>query len=366
MLHMLDLDTPCLLIDRVIMEANLARMQATADSHHVRLRPHIKTHKSPRLAHQQLQIGAVGIAVAKLAEAELMAAHGLNDIQIANQVVGREKIERLARLATSAHVTCAVDSIENVVELSAIFAAHQKILDLLIEIDTGLHRCGLSEPNEVIALASHIRSLPGLRLLGAMTHAGHAYAAGSPAELRQIGTAEGQTMVQMAEKLCQAGFPIEVVSVGSTPTAPYACAMTGVTELRVGNYIFNDMIQVALGSATVDSCALTLLATVISRPAADRVVIDAGSKALTADAGAHGKRLVQGFGNLLGKRAILERLSEEHGIISGDAKQFTLGEKVRIIPNHACAVVNMFDRAYLVEQAHVVEEIPILARGAMT
>ncbi|MBD3403465.1 hypothetical protein GF420_11255, partial [candidate division GN15 bacterium] len=218
------------------------------------------------------------------------------------------------------------------------------------------------DADDVLTLAQTIRDLPSVQFRGLMTHAGHAYGASSDHELAGIGRAEGEQLLTLAEHLCEQGVSVATISVGSTPTARHVVAVTGITELRVGNYIFNDMMQVALGSAEIDQCALTVLATVISMPTNDRAVIDAGSKALGLDRGAHGKENIRGFGTVVGRDMVISRLSEEHGVIELPGHGLALGERVRIIPNHACPVVNLYDRAYLVDGEAVVESLPISAR----
>jgi D-serine deaminase-like pyridoxal phosphate-dependent protein len=359
------IDTPALLIEKSVLEENIRGMQEFADKHHIGLRPHIKTHRSCQLAKTQLEAGAVGIAVAKLAEAEVMAAHGINDIQIANQVVGDIKLARLLELSSKAHLTVAVDSLPNANELHSLFSFHSSRIDVLIEVDTGLHRCGLKSIAAVRELSWEILKLKGLNLRGIMTHAGHAYAAADKDEVAMIGRAEGQLMVEIADTLRSEGLTLDVVSVGSTPTARHCGAVKGVTELRVGNYIFNDMLQVDLGIADISACALTVLATVISKQN-NRVVIDAGSKALALDRGAHGSELVKGYGSIIGDHRRISRLSEEHGIIDDAGSDFAVGEQMRIIPNHACPVMNLFEQAYLVDGYNAVDIIYINARGKST
>lgn len=361
-----DLDTPALLIERSTMLANLRRMQALADESGVRLRPHVKTHKCAQLAQLQLQFGAVGVAAAKLSEAEAMVAGGILDIQIANQIVGQRKIDRLMELAGKTNVSCAVDSDENVRELSLACSARGAHLDLLIEVDTGLHRCGLNDFAGVLRLARVIAQLPGVRFAGIMTHAGHAYGAADVEDLASIARNEGEQMAELARKLEREGLVVPNVSVGSTPTAAIAARVPGVTELRVGNYIFNDATQVALGVATYAECALTVLTQVISRPAPGRVVIDAGSKTFSSDIGAHGRQVLTGYGYPGEMPARLVRLSEEHGVLEGQVENVTVGNLLRIVPNHACAVMNLADRAFVVDGDLVVQELDITARGAVT
>ena len=361
-----EIDTPALLIEWTTMRDNIARMQQLALENGVALRPHVKTHKMSRLARMQMDAGAAGIAVAKLGEAEVMAEAGITDIQIANQVVGELKLKRLLALSREARVSVAVDSLDNLRELSEFFAANKQTIDVLIEIDSGLHRSGLDEIGGVIRLARDIEGAPGVRFSGLLTHAGHAYAASDFEEVAEIGRREGEFMDEIATALREDGLTVEVVSVGSTPTAPYSSAVPGVTELRAGNYIFNDAMQVQLGSATYDDCALTVLTTVISVPAEFRAIIDAGSKALAAERGAHGNARLSGFGHIQEKNATLERLSEEHGVILFENERFKVGERLRIVPNHACPVVNLFDFAYLVDGDKVLDVLPVEARGKVT
>jgi len=338
--------TPAVVIDRHQLEKNIAVMQALADRHGVALRPHIKTHKSPVIAAMQLEAGAVGLACATIDEAEAMAVAGWRDIAIANQVVGAAKIERLVSLAQKADISCAVDSSHHITEIASAAAASGATVAVMLDVDSGLHRCGVADIEALRALAKLVRHEEGVRLQGIMTHGGHAYGA-APENIAAVGTAEGQLMAEFAERLRAEGFDIPTVSVGSTPTSKTAVAVDGVTELRAGNYVFYDMIQVALGSATLEQCSLTVLATVISTPSATRAVVDAGSKALTNDGGAHGRDNLKGYGYLPDKDVWLTRLSEEHGVIEHDGKPFQVGERVRIIPNHACPVMNLVGTAYL-------------------
>jgi len=360
-----DIDTPAVLIELPIFEKNLREMQSLVDKHNLNLRVHIKTHKIPELAKLQIKAGAVGIATAKLGEAEVMAETGIKDIQIANIIVGQEKIKRLVRLQKKCRLSVAIDSIDNAGELSAAFSKSGLPLDALVKVNTGLNRCGLSSLSEIIRLLKRVDGLPGINIVGLMTHAGHAYAARDREEIRAIGKAEGSTLVEYTRRLQTLGYEMKVVSVGSTPTAKQCANVKGVTELRVGNYIFNDMTQVALGTVSRNRCALTVLATVISSSSKDRAVIDAGSKALALDKGAHGRDILKGYGKIVGGGGMLTRLSEEHGVIENLTRQFKVGQKVRIIPNHACTVMNLFDHAYLVDGQKVIKEYEIAARGKM-
>jgi D-serine deaminase-like pyridoxal phosphate-dependent protein len=357
-----EVETPALLIEESRLAANLAGMQALVHQAGKALRPHIKSHKSVQLAKRQLELGATGVAVAKLSEAVVMAAAGIIDIQIANQIVGTSRIRTLVELSGLARVSCAIDELDNAKQLSNAFHERGLRLPVLVEVDTGLNRCGVRGQEALEQLYREALQLPGIMVTGIMTHAGHAYAAQSMNEVARIGEHDGRTMGEMAARLRRRGFPVEVVSVGSTPTARFAVIQDGVTELRVGNYLFNDRIQVALGTVAEDRCALSVLGTIISHNK-DQAVSDAGSKALTTESGAHGSTLVRDLGAIEGMSLTVTRLSEEHGIIPDPGRRLSVGQRVRIIPNHACPVANLFDRAYLVDGASILEEIIIDARG---
>jgi D-serine deaminase-like pyridoxal phosphate-dependent protein len=215
-----------------------------------------------------------------------------------------------------------------------------------------------------VELFQAVDTLPSLRFKGIFTHAGQVYGADSLSEVKEISRHESIIMAETAQAFAEVGTSPDIVSVGSTPTMKVWQGHEGVNEIRPGNYIFHDAIQMSLGAATLEECALSIVSTVISRPEKERAVLDGGSKAFGLDRGAHGKEMVTGFGIVLGKQAILARLSEEHGIMTLDPKvDLDIGEKVRIIPNHACAVVNLFDRAYGLRNGKVVEEFRIAARG---
>ena len=358
-----DIDTPAILIEKSIMEKNISNMQRLADKNGVNLRVHIKTHKIPELAKMQLKAGAVGIAVAKLGEAEVMADSGIKNIQIANIITGPLKIKRLLRIHRKCRLQVGVDSAYNVRELATAFEKARRTLDVLIIINTGLNRCGLDKEKDIIKLADRCAGLKSIRLVGLMTHAGHAYAASTKEHIMKIGRFEGERLAAIASVLRNLGHSIEVVSVGSTPTARYCSAVSGVTELRVGNYIFNDLAQVILQNINTTNCAATILSSVISKPSEDRMIIDAGSKTLALDRGAHGSDLITGFGRIVGGGGNIVRLSEEHGIIEKPARRFKVGDRIRIIPNHICTVMNLFDYAYLVDGPKVVKRLKIAARG---
>jgi len=361
------LDTPALLIAEPIMMSNLTAMQTAANKAGKRLRPHIKTHKSADLATRQLELGANGITVAKLAEAEVMSAAGIRDIFIANEITHPIKIKRLRRLHEEADICLGMDHPAQIVLLEAEFRNASHPLKVRIEIDSGLKRCGVEPGPYLTQLARDISSRPWLNLEGLFTHAGQVYSAKSADEIRRIARHEGDIMAEARDLLLKELIPCPVISAGSTPAAPYLVNHDAVTEVRPGNYIFNDGVQVALGVANPGQCALFVLATVIAQPASDRVVIDAGSKALHIDRGAHAGSVVEGFGQPLNLPGKIIRLSEEHGVIQLDSPgEIELGRPVLILPNHACAVVNLFDMYYVVDEQLRITTLPVSARGKMT
>jgi D-serine deaminase-like pyridoxal phosphate-dependent protein len=358
------IDTPALLIDLDIVDHNLERMQEKATDYGVALRPHIKTHKIPELALLQMRLGAHGITAAKVSEAEVMAAAGIENIFVANQIVTKEKLNRLAALSKEVSISIGLDSVVAARKLSDVFAASGLTIEYLIEINSGLNRCGVLPGKEAVELFQAVDILPSLRFKGIFTHAGQVYGADSLSEVKEISRFESTIMAETVQAFVEVGTSPDTVSVGSTPTMKVWQGHEAVNEIRPGNYIFHDAIQVSLGSTTLEECALSIVATVISRPEKERAILDGGSKAFGLDKGAHGKEMVTGFGMVLGTKAILARLSEEHGIMTLDPTvDLDIGDKVRIIPNHACTVMNLFDRAYGMRNGKLVEEFKIAARG---
>jgi D-serine deaminase-like pyridoxal phosphate-dependent protein len=356
-----ELDTPVLLLDLDRLEANIERMAALARTHGVKLRPHVKTHKSIPIARMQIAAGAVGLTAAKLDEAEVFASAGFDDLFVAYELVTAAKLKRATALAGRVRLAFGVDSLEGIEMAAAAARDAGTTLRVRIEIDSGLHRCGVPA-EEAAPLAQHIAARPELELEGVFTHAGHAYAAESPGELDRIGQEEAQSVLRAAELIGS----VNVVSVGNTPTAARSMAQSGVTEARPGNYVFYDAMQVALGAAAQDDCALTVAATVISRPEPGRAVVDAGAKTLGLDRGAHGSSSLPHYGSLVGTDGALVRLSEEHGVLElPPSSGLGVGGAVRILPNHACAVANLADGYAVVRADRVVDWWPIDAAGAV-
>jgi len=361
---LLEIDTPSLIVNPDVLQRNIMDMRDFAQKFDVNLRPHVKTHKCPALAKRQIKSGAVGIAVAKVSEAEAMAKDGIKDIQIANEVVAPKKIMRLISLQEKCDLIIAVDNRKNIETISKLMKENKTSIDVLADIDIGLHRCGISykNPGTIVRFVKFLNSKPGINFKGIMTHAGQAYKCKNIKQVKEIGLFEGKKMVELANLIRkETRVECETVSVGSTPTAKFAGRVRGVTELRPGNYIFNDYIQVALGVANISNCALRILSSVISTPTRNRVIIDAGSKSLGLDKGAHGNEKIKGYGYIVNKRAMIKRLSEEHGFIGNiqRSEDFSLGERIQIVPNHACYVVNLHDKIIGTDG----EEFAIKARG---
>lgn len=342
-----DLDTPTVLIDIDRVEANLQRAQAHATEQGYALRPHIKTHKLPRFAKRQIELGAVGITAQKLGEAEVMADAGIADIFLPYNIVGPRKLARLKALNERVTLSVTADSPDTLFGYAATFTSG-KPLTVLIECDSGGGRCGVQTPAQALALARQIALAPGLRFGGLMTY--------PPLH----GVEKSNAWLSEAVALfAEAGIAVSRVSSGNSPDM-WAQGAAPVTERRPGTYIYYDRFQVKERAASLDDCALTVLVTVVSRPTATRVVIDAGSKSLTSDLLG-----MEGFGLVMGTDLTVKGLSEEHGVIELPVASDwpRIGERLRIIPNHACVISNLFDSVTLISGDEAREVVPVAARG---
>jgi D-serine deaminase-like pyridoxal phosphate-dependent protein len=367
-----DFPTPQVLIDRDRLLRNISRIQHLASAAGISLRPHSKTHKSPILARWQLEAGARGICCAKVGEAEVMAAAGIEDIRIVYPV-SPSNAGRVAALMNRASLSIVVDHLGVARAWSDAMRAAGRLLPVMIKVDVGFHRCGIDP--EAPAARDFIRtveSLPGLDFRGLLSHAGHGYDARSDTELRAIAAREVEILVALRDRAVKDGIAVTEISVGATPTLRYSVEQHGITELRPGNYVYFDRTQVSLGAASLDDCALTVLATVVSKPAPERLILDCGSKTLTTDA-------VRGFGTASGYGAVLapdgtidgslliDRLSEEHATVRcTEPTDLAPGDRVRVLPNHACVVANMVDEVLLIAGDRVLDRIPVAARGRIT
>lgn len=360
------METPRVIVDLDQVERNIRDMADLARRHGKRLRPMIKTHKSPEILAMQLAAGAVGIMAAKIGEVEALADYGAADAVLAYPIVGEEKVDRIKALVErGVKVTVSFDNANHATWLAAQLNARGLALPAMVIVDTGVCRIGVPAGRAAADLALHISKLRGLAFVGFGAHAGHSYGLNTASAIRQCARDEAAAMVESKRLTEAAGVPVEVVAVGSTPTAPYEAEADVITELRPGNYVFYDANQLAVGSATPERLALRVVARVISRPEPGRCVIDAGSKALSSDRGAHSSGLVKGYGLVEGvPAATVDRLSEEVGVITmPPATPWRVGDEVTIIPNHSCATINGWDRVTAVRGGRIVGEIDVTARG---
>ncbi len=367
-----ELDTPSVLIDLDVMEDNIARMQAVADRAGVRLRPHTKTHKSPWVAGRQAEKGASGVTVAKIGEAEVMADGGIRDILIAYPLYGEYKLRRLRPLLERVKITLSLDNAEVAEGISRLGQETGRKIPVYLEVDTGIHRLGRDPGMETVEVARDLVKLPGIDLIGLITHAGQGHDARNREELIGVARHEGRALLETAEMMRREGIETREISVGSSPTAPFVSEVPGVTEMRPGTYIYNDVMQIDAGVATQEQCAATVLVTVISRPAPDRAVVDGGSKTFSSDApasyghGEVGPRRHPGFGMVVGRPdLILQRLNEEHGMmgLADPSMDLKVGDRLRIIPNHVCGMINMHDEVIGVRGSLIERTIPVAGRG---
>jgi D-serine deaminase-like pyridoxal phosphate-dependent protein len=363
------LDTPCLVVDLDRMERNLRDWQADIDRYHTKLRPHIKTHKVPDIALQQQKLGAVGIACAKVTEAEPFVAAGCTDVVIAYPVVGRDKWEGIARLARDAKMTVNVDSPTAVKGISELAKEHGVNVGVQIEVDTGFHRCGFapSDLDGIEDFARLIASLPNIELDGITTHRGVFFEGAADMTTEQAGLEEGRIMVDLAEKLRGRGVPIKNVTAGGTLTGRFVAQVPGITEVRAGTYVFFDSMQVGYGTTTDDNLALTILTTVVSHQERNRATVDGGSKTFSGDRGVVGANSAKSGPELaraVGKDVTLERISEEHGMVRvGEGTDVQVGEKIAFYPFHVCTCVNLSDELIGVRGGKVEKVWRISARG---
>ncbi|WP_429818543.1 alanine racemase [Ensifer sp. B1-9] len=368
-----DLPTPYVELDEIRLMSNLRGMQARADASGVTLRPHIKTHKSLAIARRQLDLGAVGVTASKPEEALVFVEAGVPSLTLAYPIVRPEKIDRLVAsakargtelLLIAAHET-GVDAI------AAAAAALGVRLGVFLKVDVGLGRVGVKPQDPAaLALAKRIDRHPHLAFAGLLSHAGHAYGSKSAEELANIASAEARDLLELAGRLRQAGIDVPRISVGATPTCLGAPIPEGVTEIRPGNYAFLDRTALRLGIATPDDLSLSVVATVVAHNDS-HFIVDAGSKSLSSDLGAHGSG-GSGFGiavcadDCAQASWEVERLSEEHGFVRFADAPPAIGSRVRIFPNHSCAVVAQFDNVTLRPSDGGAVTLRVDARGRQT
>ncbi|MCI3920839.1 alanine racemase [Paenibacillus sp. TRM 82003] len=359
-------ETPIVVVDAERLRDNIRRMAERVAALGVALRPHAKTHKMPSVARMQLEAGAVGITVAKLSEAETMAAGGIRDLFVAFPIVDPRKLDRVARLSERATLTLGVDSHEGAERAAAAAARNGVRLSVRLEVDTGLRRTGVAY-EAAPALAVRLSAMESLDFDGIYTFRGSWKGGAATLDAEAAGLEEGRLMASLAERIRAAGVPVRAVSVGSTPTALYAAQVPGVTEVRPGTYAFYDRMQLRLGACAPSDVAAKVRVTVVSRPAPDYVVVDGGSKTFATDVppGTVPLRL-EGFGAVEElPHAVLERLSEEHGVLRvRPDDDIRVGDTLHIVPNHICSTINLHAGVAWLEDGDM-RIVPVAARGML-
>jgi D-serine deaminase-like pyridoxal phosphate-dependent protein len=352
-------ETPALLLHRAVVERNLAEMAARARDLRVALRPHAKTHKCIELGRSQLAHGARGLTVATLAEAEAFAAGGCDDLTWAFPL-DVSHVPRVRRLAERITLRVVTD------DLATARALTGSGLHVWLKVDCGYHRAGVDPASTyAVDVARELGKERGLTFDGILSHSGHAYKTRNRTEAASVASSERRVMLDFAERLRDEGIPVRGISVGSTPAVRAARDLTGVTEVRPGNYVFYDRTMVLIGCCAEDEVGVSVLATVVShQPGAAHVVVNAGALALSKDpgpshVGAAAMGAVRGHPEL-----VLAALSQEHGVIRADTSRviegrFAVGDAVEIIPNHSCLTVAHFDAYHVVQDGAVVDRWPI-------
>ena len=367
------LETPCVLLYQDRLRGNIRLVQERARAHGLRVRPHVKTHKCLEVAALQTEAGAVGVTASKTDEALVFVEGGIGSVTVAYPLVVDSKLDRLiaACAARGTELRLMADSRVGVEALSRAAARQGTVVDVFLKLDVGLNRCGLKEGDPLLLeLARHIETDPALRLQGVLAHPGHAYAARDIAALREIAGEEQRRLTGARQQIEAIGIAVPEVSAGSTPTVLASESFEGITEIRPGNYAFMDRTPLGLGLIGPERIALSVLATVISANA-DYYIIDAGSKTLSSDKGAQGIVDVEGFALVYpmerfqnpAAELVLQRVSEEHGFVARGGVDLAVGSRVRLVPNHSCAVANLADQYLVVRDDRVVDQWPVHARG---
>lgn len=362
-MHIEELDTPALLIDVDIMERNLRRVAGYAAEHGLRLRPHTKTHKIPALGRRQVELGAAGLTVAKVSEAEVMAAAEPPELLVAFPVIGPPKLARLAALR-AADITVALDSECAAGQLSEAATRAGRAFGVLAEVDAGLRRVGVAPGEELLRLVQAIDRLPGLEFRGIAFYPGHVKKmdAGGSADLQRV----SELVRSAVEETEAAGFPVRIVSGGSTPALFHSHTVARLNEIRPGTYIFNDRNTWLAGACGLEDCAASILTTVVSTAVPGQMILDGGSKTFSSDRAA-GPDAV-GFGLLKeAPGALFEKMNEEHGFVAmgGEERRFRVGDRVQVVPNHICVAMNLHEQVYGVRGEEVVEVWKVEGRGKL-
>jgi D-serine deaminase-like pyridoxal phosphate-dependent protein len=355
-----EIETPALLLDLANMEYNLNKMANFVKENKKFIRPHFKTHKSPFLAHKQIEAGAIGITCQKLSEAEVLAKSGIKDILITNEIVGKQKIRRLVNLAAYIDLKVSIENDKNAEEISNAALAKGVVINYLVEVNIGMNRCGVEPGVSTLKLVHKINNLKGLNFLGIMAYEGHTMFIESLRE-RQKETIKALKKVSETKKILEKeGIFCQIVSCAGTGTYMITGKYPDVTEIEAGSYLTMDTkYRTIEGIGDTFKTALSLLTTIISIPSNDRIILDAGMKSISKE-----------FGMPLLKNSIgggeLYKLSEEHGAIKvreNAEKIFSIGQKLELIPSHGCTTINLHDVYYGIRSGIVECVLPIEARG---
>ncbi len=355
------LPTPAVVVDLDRAEKNIREMADHAAKYGIRHRPHIKTHRSGYLAGLQMEAGCCGITAAKLGEAEAMADCGIKDIFIAYPIIGEDKIRRLLELDSRARVSTIINSVAGAEALSQAFEEAGRELTVLIEVDGGLNRGGVKPMEPTLEFAMKVKDLKGLKIRGLMYYGGLIYDSRTIDEVKDACRRERDDLVNTAALLKNHGFSMEILSAGSSFSGKFPELLQGITEIRSGHYIFNDCGQLDIGLAAPEDCALTVISTVVAKPDDQVVICDVGTKSLTSDTCHHRP----GYGYIVEYPDLeIYALNEEHAFVRSTGKNpLEVGDKISIIPNHACVVTNLAEKVYGFRGGKLDRMIPIDARG---
>jgi len=359
-----ELETPAIIIDLDILERNLARAAEYARANDLRLRPHTKTHKIPELARHQLLSGAAGLTVAKVGEAEVMIEAEPPELLVAYPVIGRRKLERLMAVGRRTRLMVALDHLLPARQLSDAARAARLTIGVLAEIDVGLGRVGVTPGPELAQLAEGIARLPHLTFEGLTFYPGHIRGVDEDA-IRALDQA-GERVREALAVLRRAGFESRVVSGGSTPTLFHSHRVRDLTEVRPGTYIFNDRNTLATGACTLADCAASVLVTVVSTARPGQIIIDGGSKTFSSDR--HLASPEASFGYVVeAPDAVFTKMNEEHGYVDvrRAGREFSIGDPLRVIPNHICTAMNLHETVYGIRGEQVAEIWRVEARGKL-
>ena len=356
-----EVSTPAVVVDLDVLERNLDRMASYCTSHRIGLRPHTKTHKTLEVARMQLERGTRGLTVAKVGEAEVMADSGTEQILVAHPIVGEEKIRRLAALASRLDVLVSLDSLQAAKGLSQVAQEAGCTIGVLVEFDSGSHRCGVSAGDSCAELGKAICRLKGVQVRGLMTYFGSVWG-----DERQRGEEIARLTADVERTIAafrRAGLPLEIVSAGSTPAAEMSHQVPGITEIRPGTYVYNDLNTFYQGLCALEDCAVRVMTTVVSTCVSGQVIVDAGSKVFSSDQLSSGPK--RGYGRILDvEGAGLCKLNEEHGFVeASDYGAFSVGQVLSVIPNHVCTCINMHDEVYVSRRGEITGTWKVAARG---